>query len=246
MSIQSVIEKGVCRTVISRPDTRNAINFDVMDKLEALLTRLEEEEPVRVFVFTGSDDFFISGGDLREFHGITKSGEAIKMGHRMQSILERIEKLPCWTIAAINGPAYGGGWEMMLAFDFRIAVDTARFGFTQGRFYLPPGWGGLTRLCDSVGRQQALWLLSQNKIIGAGEALKLGLIQSVFPTDTFGAETDKFIQNLGHNGREYIRHMKEKSISEERYKSIYAEIDNFGKFWEHEEHLKRVDSFLNK
>jgi len=246
MSIESTIEKGVCRTVISRPETRNAINFEVMDKLETLLTQLENEESVRVFVFTGSHDFFISGGDLREFHGITKSDEAIKMGHRMQAILERIEKLPCWTIAAVNGPAYGGGWEMMLAFDFRIAADSARFGFTQGRFYLPPGWGGLTRLCESVGRQQALWLLSQNKVIGADKALNLGLIHSSFPTDLFESETEKLIQSLTHNDRGYIRHMKEKSVSDERIKSIHAEIENFGKFWEHEEHLKRVDSFLKK
>ena len=77
------------------------------------------------------DDLFISGGDLKEFHGITSAKEAEQMARRMGTILKRIEQLPCWTIAAINGAIYGGGWEIMLAFDFRIASTKASFHFSQ-------------------------------------------------------------------------------------------------------------------
>ncbi|MGK7370801.1 MAG: enoyl-CoA hydratase/isomerase family protein, partial [Candidatus Halalkalibacterium sp. M3_1C_030] len=152
MSILKIEEKKhTYWAAINRPDSRNALNFAVMDALEETLDRIESDNSVRAFVLSGTRDHFISGGDLKEFHTIKTAEEAKPMAKRMLSLFKRIEKLPCWTIACINGAAYGGGWETMLAFDFRIASNKATFGFTQGKFYLPPGWGGLTRLVEKVG-----------------------------------------------------------------------------------------------
>src|SRR5699024_4055418 len=114
--------------------------------------------------------------DMREFHSIKTAEGARAMAERMLSILARIEKLPCWTIAAVNGPAYGGGCEIMLSFDFRIAAEEATFGFTQGKFYLPPGWGGLTRLTERVGRSTALRWLGGARVVDAQTGLKANLI----------------------------------------------------------------------
>lgn len=127
---------------IRRPDAMNAINFELMDRLEALLDQLEQEDDTRLFVLTGSKNSFISGGDLKEFHQIKDAEGAKRMTLRMIHLLERIENLPFWSLAALNGDVYGGGWEMMLSFDFRVARDPIKIGFTQGKFYLPPGWGG--------------------------------------------------------------------------------------------------------
>lgn len=128
---------------INRPDAGNAINFEVMDALDELSQQIAEDESIRVFILSGvGHKFFASGGDIKEFSVLRTEADAAKMSKKMGRILERIETADCWTIACINGDAYGGGCETMLAFDFRVAVKHARFGFTQTRFYLPPGWGG--------------------------------------------------------------------------------------------------------
>nr|NIR88008.1 enoyl-CoA hydratase/isomerase family protein [Candidatus Bathyarchaeota archaeon]NIT60327.1 enoyl-CoA hydratase/isomerase family protein [Fodinibius sp.]NIV15058.1 enoyl-CoA hydratase/isomerase family protein [Fodinibius sp.]NIY28909.1 enoyl-CoA hydratase/isomerase family protein [Fodinibius sp.] len=181
MSIVKIEQKNhVCRAIINRPKSHNAINFGVMDELEDLLDELEQDSTIRCFILSGSGkETFVSGGDLREFHTIKTAEDAKPMARRMLAILKRIEKLPCWTIAAINGAAYGGGCEMMLAFDFRMATPHATFGFTQGKFYLPPGWGGLTRLVEKVGRSTALLWLAEAKVIDAQTAQRHNLIDDI-------------------------------------------------------------------
>lgn len=219
----------------------NAINFDVMDQLETLLDELEKEDELRLFVLTGSDNSFISGGDLREFHQIKDTEGAKEMTRRMIVILERIEHLPCWTLAAVNGTAYGGGWETMLAFDFRIAISTATFGFTQGKFYLPPGWGGVTKLAAVAGRNQALYWLASQKVIDAKTALQSGLIQDVFDENEYNEKLSLLKRSLTKNGREYIEYVKRKDIQKST-----DEIEPFSTFWESEEHMNRVEKFLSR
>ena len=241
MPLQITRDEYTITAAIHRPDARNAINFEVMDRLESLLDEIEESNNIRLFILTGSEKSFISGGDLREFHTIKHAEDAKKMSLRMLKILNRIESLPCWTLAAINGHAYGGGWEIMLSFDFRIAGSDARFGFTQGAFYLPPGWGGLSRLTKTVGRNRALFLLASQQIITANEALKDGLIQKVLPQKAFSEELDTLKKSLTSNDLTYITYLKQ-NIG----KGIEDELEPFSKFWESEEHLRRVDDFLNR
>lgn len=229
------------RAEISRPEAMNAINFDVMDQFETLLHELEKDDELRLFVLTGSGNSFISGGDLREFHQIKDAEGAKKMTRRMMEILKRIEHLPCWTLAAINGAAYGGGWETMLAFDFRVAVSSATIGFTQGKFYLPPGWGGITKLTEVVGRNQALYWLASQKVIDAETALQSGLIQDVFEEDEYNEKLDRMKKTLIKNDRKFIEYIKRKDLQKSE-----DEIEPFSTFWESQEHLTRVDEFLNR
>lgn len=250
MSVLKVEYKNyTCRATINRPQSRNAINFEVMDALEHLLNDLETDSDVRCLVLTGAGkDSFISGGDLQEFHTIKTAEEAKPMARRMLSILERIEKLPCWTIASINAPAYGGGCEIMLAFDFRIASEQATFGFTQGKFYLPPGWGGLTRLVECVGRSTALQWLAEARIVDAKTALQHRLINRTAPDQQLNKETTAWAQQLTENDRAFIQNLKQGAmrITEARWKAIEAELDTFAQFWESDLHEQRVEKFLNR
>ncbi|MDX1641247.1 MAG: enoyl-CoA hydratase/isomerase family protein [Balneolaceae bacterium] len=241
MSLIIQREPFITKAAISRPEAMNAINFEVMDALESLLDELENDDELRLFILTGAGESFISGGDLREFHQIKDAEGAKEMTQRMMSILERIQQLPCWTLAAVNGTAYGGGWETMLAFDFRIAISTASFGFTQGKFYLPPGWGGITKLTRTVGRNQALYWLASQKVIDAETALKSGLIQDVFEPDEYEQKLTRLKKALTKNDRTFIEYIKRKDL-----KKTEDEIEPFSTFWESEEHLKRVDEFLNR
>jgi enoyl-CoA hydratase/carnithine racemase len=232
-------EPFITEATINRPDVMNAINFDVMDQLETLLEEIENDKQLRLFVLTGSNNSFISGGDLREFHQIKDADGAKEMTRRMIGILERIENLPCWTLAAVNGPAYGGGWEIMLAFDFRIAISSATIGFTQGKFYLPPGWGGITKLTEVIGRNQALYWLASQKVIDAKTAKQCGLIQDVFDENKYEEKFASLKKSLIKNDRKFIEYIKRRDL-----KHSQDEIEPFSTFWESEEHLKRVDEFL--
>jgi enoyl-CoA hydratase len=238
-----IIEKNdpVLKVIIDRPKAMNAINFEVMEKLESALSQAEQSPQLRLFILTGVDNRFISGGDLREFHQIESAEGAREMSKRMLGILDRIENLRCWTLAAINGHAYGGGWETMLSFDFRIAKASARFGFTQGAFYLPPGWGGLTRLSEAVGREQADYWLASQKVIDAETAFQCRLIQDIFPDSDYHQRLEDLIGRLTLNDRAYIEYMKS-----QKKRDITRELKPFSQFWESREHLERVEQFLNK
>lgn len=233
---------------INRPESGNALNFAVMDALENTLDRLETDASIRTFVLSGTNGYFISGGDLREFHTIKTAEEAKPMARRMLSLFKRIEQLPCWSIACINGAAYGGGWETMLAFDFRIASEEAVFGFTQGKFYLPPGWGGLTRLVEVVGRSTALEWLAETAVVEAETALYHKLINRVSKDNELIDNTWRWAKELGHNDRDFIKTLKLGALrlSEARWKAIDEELDSFSRFWEDERHHQRVEKFLNR
>lgn len=242
MAVRVHKEKHCMTAVIHRPEAMNAINFEVMNRLESILQDIENDPDLRVFILTGSKKSFISGGDLREFHQITDAGGAKKMSERMISILARIRKLPCWTLAAINGHTYGGGWETILAFDIRVACQSAKFGFTQGKFYLPPGWGGISALNRAVGSPLATYWIASQKVIDTDTALRSGLIQDVFEDDLFDEQLAELKKRLTVNDRTFIEYIK----SSETHRHKTDEIGPFSRFWESEEHRQRVNDFLNR
>lgn len=240
MSLKLHKEPFILTAAVHRPDTRNAINFDVMDRLESLLTDAENDPELRLFILTGSGNSFVSGGDLREFHQIKDAPGAKKMTRRMLSILERIKNLPCWTLAALNGHTYGGGWELSLAFDFRVASSSAKIGFTQGKFYLPPGWGGVTSLRRAVGQSLAQYWLASQKVLTAEEAHKAGFLQDVFDENSYTEKLEELKKSLILNDRAFIEYIKQSNI-----RSAEDEVDPFSSFWENDEHLNRVNTFLS-
>ncbi len=233
---------------IHRPEAKNAVDFEVMDELESAIEQIHSDESIRAFVITGSDDFFISGGDLRKFHQIRDAEPAMKMAERIQIILAGLEKAPCWTISLVNGAAYGGGWELMLACDFVIASSNARFGFTQGKFYLPPGWGGLTRLVEKVGRSKALLWLAETAVIDSKTAVESGLIEYRFEHDQLEQQANKWLKSIIRNDRMFIHNLKSIALntSVNRRELIRKELEPFSHFWEHDEHRSRVEEFLKR
>lgn len=242
-------ENHIFQATIDRPNAHNAVNFAVMDELETVLDELESDEYIRCFILSGAgNETFISGGDLREFHTLKTAEETKPMARRMLAILKRIEKLPCWTIASINGAAYGGGCEIMLAFDFRIAAASATFGFTQGKFYLPPGWGGLTRLVERVGRSVALRWLAEAKIVDSQPALHHKLIDRIVDAKVLNEQTWNWARKLAKNDRAFIKNLKGGALrlTEARWQAIDAELESFAQFWESDLHKQRVQKFLNR
>jgi len=235
---------------INRPEAYNAINYEVMEGLEKVCDRIEQNEEIRVFVLTGTGNrYFSAGGDLKEFSKLKTEHDARKMSMRMGEILRRIESANCWTIALINGDAYGGGCELILAFDFRISVKHARFGFTQGKFYLPPGWGGLTRLIERCGRSTVLFWLGTQAKVDTESALIAGLIDMVEVSSHLEEHITDIAGKLSDNDRKMIRTLKEGVTYAQKHphrESINNERTEFARHWASDEHHKRVDAFLKR
>ncbi len=177
------LDDGLAVITIDRPHARNAIAPATMGELEKALDSLGDS---RALVITGAGErAFVSGGDLKELAAIRTEDEAMAMALRMRDICDRIAAFPGPVIAALNGHALGGGAEVALAADLRVAADDIRIGFTQSALEIMPAWGGAERLAALVGRGRAILLAGTATVLDAAEAERLGLVDRVLPRADF-------------------------------------------------------------
>ncbi len=159
---------------LNRPDSKNALNRALLNELQEALDKLS----TRVLIITGNGNVFCAGADLKERHGMTPE-EANETSLNIGSKIKLLEDVPFVTIAAMNGGAYGGGLELALACDFRMAVPSAKIGLTETSLGIIPGAGGTQRLTRLIGPAKAKQLIFTAEPISAEEALKLGIIEEV-------------------------------------------------------------------
>ncbi len=173
-------DDGPIRVItLERPEVHNAISLALMDEIGASLAGAEAAG-LRAFVVTGSGErSFCSGGDLKEFSELRDRDAAMAMSLRMQRLARALRGSPLVTLAALNGDAYGGGLEFALAFDLRVAAESAHFGFLQVTLGITPAWRGISRLRELVGRSTALRLLLTGERFDAAAALRYGIVDSV-------------------------------------------------------------------
>ena len=176
------VQDAVAVVTIDRPEKRNALNAKVRQELIEALDQLREDGRARVVVLTGAGEkAFVAGADVAEFsERETEEQRAAMTGRR---VFDEVAMFPKPVIAMINGFALGGGCELALACDLRIAADTARLGQPEINLGLIPGGGGTQRLPRLVGVGQAMRLVLSGEIIDASEALRIGLVDQVFPAD---------------------------------------------------------------
>jgi enoyl-CoA hydratase/carnithine racemase len=174
---------GVAILTVDRPGVRNAISLTTMDALEQALDAAGDAD---VLVIRGSGDrAFISGGDLKELAKIRTHEAAVAMAVRMRRLCDRIATFPGPVIAALNGHALGGGAEVAVAADIRVAADDVSIGFTQASLAIMPAWGGAERLAALVGRAQALLLTTTGERLDTAEAHRIGLVDRVYSRAAF-------------------------------------------------------------
>ncbi len=179
------IQGGVATLAINRPEARNAMNLATMRSLGFALSEAESKR-ARVLVIRGAGDkAFCAGGDLKELEHMRSAEKAAQMARTMRTTLDRLSQLRMPVIAALNGDALGGGAELALACDFRIAAAHARIGFPQVKLGLIPAWGAPERLAALLGRARALDILLTGKALTAEEAMHAGLVEEVVPSDRF-------------------------------------------------------------
>ena len=179
MTVTVDIGDRLAVVTINRPDVRNALSRQVLADLRAAFASLRTDDNVGVVAVTGSGDAaFVAGADIAQLRGYTLH---TGLDAEMQRLFDEIEAYEKPTIAAVNGFALGGGCELAMACDIRIAADTARFGLPETNLSVLPGAGGTQRLARLVGTGRAIELILTGRFVGAAEARDIGLVTSVVP-----------------------------------------------------------------
>ncbi len=196
---------------INRPNALNALNSDVFNDLNEVLDYIESLQELRVLIITGVGKAFVAGADIAEMSNKTPL-EATLFSERGQATFNRVENLKMPVIAAINGFALGGGLELAMAADFRIASDKAKMGQPEVNLGLIPGFAGTQRLSRLVGLADALFLLTTTEVIDAQEAFRIKLVQRVFPHETLMEETLKIANNILSKAPKAIEKVKQVTV----------------------------------
>ncbi len=167
---------------IDRPDALNALNSQVLSELDQVLDQIEANEDLYVVVLTGAGRAFVAGADIAEMKEFSAI-DGKRFGVRGGNVFLKLENLSKPVIAAINGFALGGGCELAMSCDIRIASEKAKFGQPEVGLGITPGFGGTQRLPRIVGISRAMELILTGKIIGAAEAQSMGLVSAVYPPE---------------------------------------------------------------
>jgi enoyl-CoA hydratase len=172
---------GVVTFTVDEPTSRNALGLATMTELTARIREAAADEALRAAIVTGGGSVFVSGGDLRELKDRTSPEDAAELTDLGHALTTAIAELPFPVLAALPGPAIGGGAELAVACDLRIAAENARIGFKQARMGVTTAWGTIPRLVALVGQSTAARLLYTGVEVGASEAKRLGLVDDVVP-----------------------------------------------------------------
>ena len=170
---------GIATLTVNRPQVRNALDWEAMDAFSAAVDQASKTEDLRALIVTGGGETFVSGGDLKALSTYTKEHHGLRLAVIMGKALEKLRGLPCPTIAAINGPARGGGAEIAVACDQRVMAESADIGFVHARLGITTAWGGARFLLQLVGYPMAMELLTTGRILNAEEAKEIGLVDHV-------------------------------------------------------------------
>src|SRR5580692_5078276 len=171
--------EGIVWLTLDKPGTSaNVLSSEVLIELDTLLRPLQQSAPRGVVVLSGKKSGFVAGADIKEFTGVTDPESGYRLIHGGQQVLDRLEALPCPTVAAIQGFALGGGLELALACRYRVAVDHERLslGLPEVQLGLHPGFGGTVRTVRLVGVRPAMELMLTGKPVRAEKALRIGLV----------------------------------------------------------------------
>jgi enoyl-CoA hydratase/carnithine racemase len=207
-AVLCAIREGIATLTLNRPEVMHAINRDLVRALAKHVEAIRLDPGVRVVIVTGSGaKAFCAGADLKERSTLTPQQVEVFL-LSLRRVFNAIELLPQPVIAAINGAAFGGGLELALAADIRLAADSAVMGLTETRLAIIPGGGGTQRLPRLIGKGKAKELIFTGKRIGAAEALAIGLVNQACPRDRLADETLKMAVEIAQAGPVAVRQAK--------------------------------------
>lgn len=242
------IEEGVALVTISRPEAMNALNSLFFKEFNDFLNDAGRHNEIKVIVLTGEGKAFVAGADIAELANFNyeKACGFSKMG---KITFNRLEKMEIPVIAAINGFALGGGFELAMACDFRIASREAKFGQPEVNLGLIPGYDGTQRISRLAGLGTALFMIMTGEMVTADEAFAMGLVQKIVEPEKLMEYTMKIALKMASNGspavtksKEVIRRGFEKTMLE----GSRLEAEAFSKLFDYPSSKEGMKAFLEK
>ncbi len=224
-------KEAVATIELYRPQKKNSLNGEMRGEIEECLKELAHDRDTRAVIVTGGEEIFCAGADISEIQESGSAEDAYHHAREFQLLFDQIEALPQPVIAAVSGYALGGGCELALACDFRIASQTARFGLPEIKIGAFPGGGGTQRLPRLIGASKAKVMIFTGDPIGAEEALSLGLVMKVVPKEKLAAEAQAFAAKLAALPRLALQASKasiNKGLEIDLASGLELEARNFG------------------
>lgn len=243
-------KKGhIAVATINRPKALNALNSQVLEDIDQLVEQVKADDEIRALVITGSGEkAFVAGADIGEMSTLTKAeGEAF--GKKGNDVFRKLETLPVPTIAAVNGFALGGGCELSMACDIRLASEKAKFGQPEVGLGITPGFGGTQRLARIVGVSNAMELILTAKTINAARAQELGLVSHVYPPEELMDKAMELAQAIAANAQVAVRQSKaaiRRGLQTDMYTGAAYEAEAFGLCFATEDQKDAMTAFVNK
>jgi enoyl-CoA hydratase len=244
------LSNNVLRVTINRPEKRNALSMGLLDELGATL-HAHRDADIKCVLLTGAGDrAFAAGGDLKELDAVRSKTQARVMSERGHAALDQVRYFPLPVIGALNGLALGGGAELAMACDIRIAAAHAELGLIQAQLNVTTAWGGGIDLINAVGNSAALAILCSGRRIDAQEALRICLYEAVCPAnEDFNDFAEKFLQ--GYLGKSVNVLRSYKATAAARRQRLQEELSEtarqgFVTAWVHDDHWDAAAKALKK
>jgi enoyl-CoA hydratase/carnithine racemase len=235
---------AVATLTIERERAGNSIDRATASELERVVAGLSDDPDLVMVVVTGAGKrFFCTGGDVKDYRALRTEQSVRSLSLLMQRTLDALEGLPALTVAAINGTALGGGLELALACDVRIADEGCELSLPQARLGVIPGWGGTHRLVRTIGRSRALELLATGRAVPAREALSMGLVDAVAPAGKVMSRVSSLAQHVTEAAPRAARSMKLAVAAGADAETV---ADLFAELWLSEDHLEAERAYSER
>lgn len=233
---------------INRPEAMNSLNTDVLKELDEAVRNFENDHRVHVLIITGEGKAFVAGADIKAMSTMNLE-EGRKFGAFGQEVFRRIERMEKPSIAAVNGFALGGGCELALCCDIRIASQRAKFGQPEVGLGITPGFSGTQRLSRVLGAAKAKELILTGDIIGAKEALELRLVNKLVEPDDLLACANEMATKIANNGPLAVRYSNlaiKRGLDTDIDTGIAIEAEFFGMCFATQDQKEGMKAFLEK
>lgn len=248
MPIRVQIADHVALLTMDRPENLNAFNTHMIAELEDVLLRIETDDDVYVSVITGAGRSFVSGADIAEMEGMNAT-EAKRFSYNANTVFLRLENTAKPVIAAINGYAIGGGCELAMCCDIRLASERAQFAQTEVNLGITPGFGGTQRLPRIVGNARAAEMIFTGKFIDAYTARDWGLVSEVYPHDELLPKAMEMARVIASKAQTGVRQSKvclHRCLYTDMYTGTAFEAEAFGICFSTEDQKGAMRAFLEK
>lgn len=249
MAVDVTIENDVATVTMSRPEALNAFNPEQMQAVIDAFDGLRTDTRVRVAILTGAGErSFAAGADIKSMAKLS-SEEGFAFGRLGHALANSIELFPRPVIAAVNGFALGGGCEVALACDIRLSSDNAVFAQPEVTLGIPPGWGGSQRLTRLIGPGLAAELIFTGRRVKADEALRLGLINAVYPLAELLPAARALAESIAKNSPRAVAQAKQlihRALNGSIDEGLKAEANAFGEAFETEDQREGMGAFVEK